>query len=172
MDYFPLAVKLKHKRVIVVGGGCIALRKTNSLLEAGAQVYIISPKLKSQLHSLVKQGSVFWLNRCVCRDDIKNAFFVIAATGDHSVNEKVAQWAKEEGILVNVVDQRDICDFIFPAVFRHQQAIVAVYTDGRAPRLSKDLKDYLKEHWDEFISDRNRLQNCATASEGSCQPAT
>ena len=66
-------------------------------------------------------------------------------------------WARKRSILVNVVDDPDLSDFISPAVFRSHNALVTVYSDGKNPVLSRDLKNYLKEQWNDFIAYRDRL---------------
>lgn len=157
MDYLPIAMKLKNRRAIVVGGGLVASRKVQSLLDSGALVTVISPELENSLKELEKSGEITWVNRLVSRSDIKDAYIVITATNDSEVNNNVASWARSRGIYVNAVDKPLISDFISPAVLRKDKAIIAVYTDGKDPVLSRDLKNYLGEKWDDFLSYRDRL---------------
>ncbi|MFH1552365.1 MAG: bifunctional precorrin-2 dehydrogenase/sirohydrochlorin ferrochelatase [Candidatus Omnitrophota bacterium] len=156
MDYLPIAVKLKDKRVVVVGGGQVALRKIKTLLDAGARVHVISPASAPGVRRLATDGAITWARRHVRRTDIRNASLVIAATNDPVVNEHISQWAREHDVSVNVVDHPAISDFISPAVIRLKKALIAVYTDGRDPVLSRDIKNFLKERWDDFLSYRNR----------------
>lgn len=156
MKYYPIAVKLKDKKAVVVGGGQVGERKVLNLLEAGARVMVISPALTQKLKSLVKNRRIRWSKRFAAQKDLQDAHIVIAATSDRSVNKKVSRWSRRAGVLLNVVDDQALSDFISPAVVKKQKAIIAVYTDGKDPVLSRDLKNFLKEHWDEFLSYRDR----------------
>jgi len=157
--YFPFAVTLKNKKVLVVGGGKVAERKVLSLYQAGAFVSVVSPHLTDELKSLVDEDRIRWIPRNVQKRDINGVRIIIAATNDSHVNQSVSRWAKEKCIWINVVDKPILSDFISPAVFHSEEAIIAVYTDGRNPVLSRDVKNFLKERWNEFLSYRNKLQN-------------
>lgn len=157
IDYYPIAVRLKNKKAVVIGGGNVAERKVLSLLETGARVEVISPALTARLTVLAKKKKILWLKKPVKSGDIEAADIVIAATSDHGVNQKVSIWSRKSGKLVNVVDDKKLSDFISPAVLKKEKAIITIYTDGKEPELSRDLKNFLKEHWDEFLSFRNRL---------------
>jgi len=155
--YYPIAIKLKGRTVIVVGGGQVAKRKVQTLLEFGARIRVISPNLTAELQKLFRSRRITWTRRALRPLDIKGADIIIAATSDSSVNKDVSRLAKMAGIQVNVVDNPFLSSFISPAVFRAGGAVVAVYTHGRDPVLSRDIKNFLKEQWDVFLSYRNRL---------------
>ncbi|MFH1752888.1 MAG: bifunctional precorrin-2 dehydrogenase/sirohydrochlorin ferrochelatase [Candidatus Omnitrophota bacterium] len=154
--YYPIALNLKDKRALVVGGGSVAQRKVDSLLRSGALVRVISPQLTPRLKLLFKSKEIEWIKRRVRSSDVKRADIIIAATDDPGVNEDVSRWARNEGVWANVVDRSHLSDFISPAVFRARSGIVAVYTDGKDPVLSRDLKNFLKEKWSDFLRYRNR----------------
>jgi siroheme synthase-like protein len=156
VKYLPIAVKIKGRRVIVVGGGKIALRKVLNFLDAGARVHVIAPALHPEMRGLYTEGKITWDEKLFSEDDIKGAALVVSATDKKVVNEKVSRAARKKDIAVNVVDQPGISDFISPAIIRHARAIIAVYTDGKDPALSRDIKDYLKEMWDDFLLFRDR----------------
>jgi len=156
MKFYPIAVNLNNKNAVVVGGGAVAQRKILSLLCARARVTTVSLTITGELKKLVKSNKVAWIRHAVREADLKGADLVIAATSDRDVNKVVRKWARKAGALVNVVDDRLLSDFISPAILKKEQAIIAVYTDGKEPELSRDLKDYLKEHWDGFLSYRHR----------------
>lgn len=160
--YYPVALGIKKCLGIVVGGGRVAQRKALDLLRAGVKVKIISPTLTIHLKRLAKTGRIKWVSRPVRREDLAGAGIIIAATDQGGINNKVSLWAKRESRLVNVVDNSALSNFISPAVFRKAMVIVAVYTDGRDPVLSRDLKNFLKGHWNEFLSYRRRLQKRAS----------
>ena len=156
MRYYPIAVRLKNKKAVVVGGGIVAQRKVSGLLEAGARITVVSPALTPRLRALAKKKKIAWVEDRVSRGDIISADIAIAATSDRGVNKKVSEWSRKAGVLVNVVDDKKLSDFISPAVTKIGEAMITVYTDGRAPELSRDLKNFIKERGDDFISYRNR----------------
>jgi precorrin-2 dehydrogenase/sirohydrochlorin ferrochelatase len=155
--YYPIALKLKDRNVLVVGGGQVAERKIKNLLRSGAKVRVVSPELTAPLAKLARARRIDWLNNVVRASDLKGIDLVIAATSEAAVNKNISEWAKRRGLLVNVVDRASLSSFISPAVFRASRATIAVYTDGRDPVLSRDLKNFLKENWGVFLSYRNRL---------------
>ncbi|MEW6101692.1 MAG: bifunctional precorrin-2 dehydrogenase/sirohydrochlorin ferrochelatase [Candidatus Omnitrophota bacterium] len=155
--YYPIALKLKDKTALVAGGGEVAQRKVKTLLKFGARVGVVSPDLTTELSRLFDSRRISWRSRVIRRQDVKVADIIIAATSEPAVNKKISQWAKEQNILVNIVDNAGLSTFISPAVFSNGKATVAVYTQGKNPVLSRDLKNFLKEHWDEFLSYRSRL---------------
>lgn len=157
LKYYPIAVRLERKSVLVVGGGAVAERKVKALLEAGGRVTVVSPGLSAGLKALYGKKRINWRKHPVRESDLRDARLVIAAASDERVNRDVSRWAAKRNILANVVDRPDLGNFITPAVFKKGKAIAAVYTDGRDPVLSRDLKNYIRENWDEFISYRNRL---------------
>ena len=155
--YYPIALKLKGRAALVIGGGQVAERKIKTLLKFGARVRVISPNLTISLNKLLRSRNITWMRRVVRSSDIKDYYIVIAATSDATVNKNISKWAKKRGILVNIVDRALLSSFISPAILRTPKAVVAVYTHGQDPALSRDLKNFLKENWDVFLSYRNRL---------------
>ncbi|MBU4376600.1 MAG: bifunctional precorrin-2 dehydrogenase/sirohydrochlorin ferrochelatase [Candidatus Omnitrophica bacterium] len=155
--YYLIALKIKGESVLIAGGGKVAKRKAEILLKSGAKVKIVSPEITEGLRRIISLRKVRWIKRKIRPSDLAGAKVVIAATSDSSVNKKVSGWAEKRGILVNVVDRAELSSFISPAIFTAPKAIVAVYTEGRDPALSRDLKNFLKENWDAFLSYRHRL---------------
>nr|MBU1328687.1 bifunctional precorrin-2 dehydrogenase/sirohydrochlorin ferrochelatase [Candidatus Omnitrophota bacterium] len=157
-EYYPIAIKLKNKITVVVGGGKVAERKVDSLLEAGSKVRLISPDATPGLNQLSESGRIEWLRKRFSSRDLDSADLIVASTSDSAINKRVRAWAKKRKILINVVDQASLSDFISPAVLRAGKTIVTVYTNGKDPKFSRDLKNFLKENWDVFLSYRRRLQ--------------
>ena len=155
--YYPIAVKIINRLVLVAGGGKVAERKVDILSAFGADIKVVSPSLTPRLKRFAGSQKIKWLKRKVAASDLAGASIVIAATSDREVNKKVSGWAERRGIPVNVVDQAESSSFISPAVFRASKAVVAVYTEGKDPVLSRDMKNFIKENWDAFLSYRNRL---------------
>jgi len=142
--YCPLLLNIQAKKCLVIGGGEVALRKAQMLLEHGAVVEIVSPNLCPQLSQLVKDGAVKAEKRAYNNEDLNGSWLVVAATDDAGVNEKVAAEARKRKILVNVVDRQDISDFIVPSYFRRGDIIVAVSTSGKSPALARKIRSQLE----------------------------
>ncbi len=157
ISYYPLAINLEGRLAVVIGGGKVAERKIKKLLEAKAKIKVVSPVITPKLKHLVSKRKMIWIPRLARSSDLYSASIVIAATSKPPVNKSVSKWARQQRAWVNVVDKPNLSDFISPALFRKRNATVAVYTNGRDPVLSRDLKNFLKEHWDVFLSYRNRL---------------
>ncbi|MBF0252424.1 MAG: bifunctional precorrin-2 dehydrogenase/sirohydrochlorin ferrochelatase [Candidatus Omnitrophica bacterium] len=148
--YYPIALNIKNKLCVVAGGGNVAIMKVEALLKAAAIVRIVSPELKGKLKTLYKNKKIEWLPRTICSSDLAGAFIVIAATNNDKVNKQISDWAKKKKILINVVDEPILSDFISPAVFRKKEAIISVFTNGIAPSLSRDIKIFLDKNWEKI----------------------
>jgi precorrin-2 dehydrogenase/sirohydrochlorin ferrochelatase len=137
---FPMFVKLKGRRCVVVGGGPIAESKVESLLASGAEVVVVSPTLTVPLAELERRGAVTWWPREFETADLDGAFLVIAATSDEAINEVVFQESERRGVLCNAVDQPPRCHFYFPAVVRRGALQIAISTSGLSPSLAQRLR--------------------------------
>jgi siroheme synthase-like protein len=142
--YYPILLNIQGKKCLVVGGGEVALRKVQMLVEHGANVEIVSPTFCPELNQLVKDGTIQAIHRDYETEDLNDVFLAVAATDDIKTNEKVATEARKIGILVNVVDKPDISDFIVPSYFRRGDIIVAVSTSGRSPALARKIRGELE----------------------------
>lgn len=137
---FPMFVKLKGRRCVVVGGGPIAESKVESLLASGAEVVVVSPTLTVPLAELERRGALTWWAREFETADLDGAFLVIAATSDEAINEVVFQESERRGVLCNAVDQPPRCHFYFPAVVRRGALQIAISTSGLSPSLAQRLR--------------------------------
>jgi precorrin-2 dehydrogenase len=135
--HYIACLNLEGRRCLVVGGGPVGLEKASGLATCGARVTVVSP----ELHPGFAELDVEWVKRGYRRRDLRGAFLVIAATADPSVNEAVHRDAERRGLLCNVADVPELCNFILPAVHREGAIAVAVSTGGASPALAKRLRD-------------------------------
>jgi precorrin-2 dehydrogenase / sirohydrochlorin ferrochelatase len=144
VKYFPVFLNLEGRLCVVTGGGRVAERKVRSLLNAGARVKVISPKLSSRLSGLEKKGKIEYQARPFRAADLRGAFLAIAATDDRSVNGLVFQQGVKQKIPVNVVDDPGQSSFIVPSLIRRGDLSLAISTSGRAPALARALRRRLQ----------------------------
>lgn len=141
---YPVFLDLKGKRCLVVGGGEVALRKTERLLKAEAKVAVVALQLCQQLQQLAGQGSIVHSNKAFAAADLANMVLAIAATEKQEVNQQVYQAATAAGILVNVVDDPALCSFTTPAVIDRAPITIAIGSGGAAPMLIRSLRAKLE----------------------------
>jgi siroheme synthase-like protein len=140
MRYYPIYLDLKGRDALVVGGGAVAEGKALQLVEAGARVTVVSPELTEALSAAAGRGEIAHIAGSFIEENLNGVFLVISATGDRRVNEKVANAARERGLLCNVVDQPDLCDFITPALVTRGELQISVSTGGGSPTLTQRVK--------------------------------
>ena len=141
--YYPVFLKLAGKRCVIIGGGTIAEGKISKLKETGAQVTIISPQATPAIQIMAKKGVVEWNEREYQPGDLKGAFLGIAATDKRQVNQQIFQEATELGVVLNVVDDPDLCAFIAPSIVERGPVTVAISTGGASPALARKLRETL-----------------------------
>jgi siroheme synthase-like protein len=142
--YYPVYIELREQPCVVIGGGKIAEGKVNGLLDAQANVTVISPDLTPGLHDLANKKRVTYLARAYQPGDLSGAFLVICATDQPEINHQVWQEATANGQLVNVVDDTPRCNFIAPSILRKGDLTIAISTSGKAPALAVRLKERLQ----------------------------
>jgi precorrin-2 dehydrogenase/sirohydrochlorin ferrochelatase len=144
MGYIPIFLDVTGRKCVVVGGGEVAARKVEALLNAGAQVTVVSPRL-SPLDSLAARGLVTHIARDYERGDIRGCILVYAATDDPKLHRELVAEARALGIPVNVADVPELCTFISPAVVNRGELQIAISTGGASPafaaRLRRELED-------------------------------
>src|SRR5262249_48650997 len=116
MRYYPIYLDLKGRDVLVVGGGSVAESKSSQLVEAGARVTVVSPALTDALRRSAEKNEIQYRSGRFIEEDLHGVVLVVSATDDRAVNEAVAAAAARRGLLCNVVDQPDLCNFITPAL--------------------------------------------------------
>jgi precorrin-2 dehydrogenase/sirohydrochlorin ferrochelatase len=135
--YYMACLDLEGLSVLVVGGGRIAKEKVAGLLECGADVTVVAPRIRDDVRAL----PVTWLPRTYEEADLDRRYLVVAATELESLNAEVARDAAARSLLCNVVDDPEKCTVILPAVHRQGPIAIAVSTGGASPALAKWLRD-------------------------------
>ena len=144
MDYLPIFIDLRGRRCLVVGGGEVAARKTDLLLQAGAAVQAVAPALGPGMQALVDDGRIGHRDGKFHEPDLDGAQLVIAASDDRAANARVAELADSRGVPVNVVDDPALCRFIMPAIIDRSPVLAAVSTGGASPVLARLIRGRLE----------------------------
>jgi precorrin-2 dehydrogenase/sirohydrochlorin ferrochelatase len=145
--YYPLFLDISRRRCLIVGGGQVAERKADRLLACGAAVEVVSRRLTARLAALREAGRIVHHDAGYRESFLAGVFLVIGATDDEAVNERVSRDARDRGILVNIVDDPERCDFILPAVLERGDLAIAVATGGRSPALAREIRLALEANY-------------------------
>ncbi len=139
MAYLPIFLDVTGRRCIVIGGGEVAARKVTSLLEAGAEVVVVSPALVEPLAELARDGRIFHMQRPYETGDMAGAALVYAATDDATLHQRLYIEAREHSIPINVADVPSLCTFIAPATMARGSLQIAVSTQGASPAMARRI---------------------------------
>jgi uroporphyrin-III C-methyltransferase/precorrin-2 dehydrogenase/sirohydrochlorin ferrochelatase len=144
MRYFPAFFDLTAQKVLIVGGGEVALRKLAQLTRSGAKITLVAPEVLPELSQQAAAGTITIAVREFVADDLDGARLVIVATSRRAVNRWIAALSEARGIPVNVVDDREASRFIVPAIIDRDPVLVAISTGGSSPVLARRLRERLE----------------------------
>ena len=142
-ELYPIFVSLRGRRCLVVGGGPIAFQKTLDLLRCGAEVHVVATRWTADFEPLAVAGRLQRSTRAFERADLDGAFLAVAATDNPGVQMCVWEGAEARGMLCNVVDVPDLCNFQVPASVRRGSLTVSVSTEGKSPLFAAAVRDRL-----------------------------
>lgn len=151
---YPLFLKLEDKSCLVIGGGKVAMRKTVSLLEAGARITLISPDVTEELQLLIDRKEIFYKQRLFEKGDTAGFFLIIAATNSRKSNEQVYSEASVHNALINCVDDPDYCNFYVPAQVNRGSLKIAISTEGKLPMLAGRIRRFLNSLFPENMGEK------------------
>lgn len=140
MKCFPFMKDISNETCLLVGGGEVALRKAEKLHPFGVQIVVCAHEIRQDLRALVKE-----CHREYDASLLAGADFVIAATDDRALNARVAADCRKRGIPVNCVDEKELCDFYFPALITAGDVTIGISTGGASPALAAALRAWLEQ---------------------------
>ncbi len=162
MAKYPIFLELGGRRVVLVGGGTVAVRKAEAFVEAGARLIVVALKPSDAMIDLCTKHGAELIRARYAKQYIAEAVLVVAATDDRKVNEQVYQDCQELEILCNVVDDPEHCDFFVPAVVRRGDLQIAIGTEGYAPayagHLRKKLEAIFTEEHGRFLAELEKVR--------------
>ena len=149
MAYFPAFIQFEGKRVLLVGGGNIALEKLEKLLDFTKDIVIVAKELSPDIYQVAKDNCLSILPRSYREGEALEYDIVVVATDTIDLHQKIFEETRSSRVLVNSVDNTAYCDFIFPSYLRRGDLTVAFSTSGSSPAFAK----YIRRWFDTALPD-------------------
>jgi precorrin-2 dehydrogenase/sirohydrochlorin ferrochelatase len=144
---FPMFLKLEGKRCLVVGAGKVGEPKIGGLIGTGACIHVIALEASEAVHEWARAGKITLELRAFGDGDLVGTFLAVVATASRALNGSIYREAQRRGVLCNVVDVPEYCDFYYPAVVRRGDLQIAISTSGQSPSLSQKLRQQLERQF-------------------------
>ena len=145
MAKYPIFLELGGRRVVLIGGGKVALRKAQALLAAGARLVVVAERVNDMLAALCRGNSAELVKSRYSKNYLAGALLAVAATNNHQLNKQIYQDCQQLEVLCNVVDVPELCDFFVPAVVKRGDLQIAVSTEGQCPAYAGHIRKRLEE---------------------------
>lgn len=153
----PLHISLEKKKVVIAGGGSIALRRLKTVLFEGADITLVSPDVEPEIKQMAENGRIRWVSRTIEKEDYFDAFLIIAATDNAAVNKEIVQTASPFQ-LVNCVSDAELGNVYIPKIVKRGHVTVSVSTNGASPKHTKELAGKVDKLIDgDFVDEVDRL---------------
>jgi len=163
-NLFPMFMKLAGKRCLVVGAGKVGEPKIGGLIDTGASIRVVAIEASDTVRQWADAGKIELELRTFSENDLDGKFLAVAATASRTLNELIYREAQRRGVLCNVVDVPEYCDFFYPAVVRRGDLQIAISTAGQSPSLAQKLRQQLERQfgsgyaaWVEQLGETRRL---------------
>jgi precorrin-2 dehydrogenase/sirohydrochlorin ferrochelatase len=140
-------MKLEGRQCLVVGAGEVGAPKIGGLLETGARIRVVALDASPAVREWARAGKIDLELRAFAAGDLDGAFLAVVATSSRTLNERVYHEARKRGVLCNVVDVPDLCDFFYPAVVRRGDLQIAISTAGQSPSLAQKIRQQLEKQF-------------------------
>ncbi len=146
-NLFPMFLKLEGRQILVVGAGKVGEPKIAGLLDTGAHIRVVALEATPAVREWAREGKIELSVRAFSSDDLVGAFLAVVATSSRNLNERIYHEAQRRGVLCNVVDVPDLCDFFYPSVVRRGDLQIAVSTSGKSPSLAQKIRQQLERQF-------------------------
>lgn len=144
---FPMFLKLHGRNCLVVGAGKVGEPKIAGLLETGARIRVVSLEASASVRRWAREGKIQLELRPFRSEDLDGVFVAVVATSSRILNERIYDEAQARGVLCNVVDVPDLCDFFYPSIVRRGDLQIAVSTAGQSPSLAQKIRQQLEKQF-------------------------
>jgi precorrin-2 dehydrogenase/sirohydrochlorin ferrochelatase len=163
-NLFPMFLKLAGKECLVVGAGKVGEPKVGGLIYTGARIHVVAIEASGQVHDWADAGQIDLELRPFSESDLDGKFLAVVATASNRLNQLIYRAAQRRGVLCNVVDVPEYCDFFYPAVVRRGDLQIAISTAGQSPSLAQKIRKQLERQfgegyaaWVEQLGETRRL---------------
>lgn len=141
MTFLPISIDITDKKILLIGGGRIANHKIKFLEPFSGNIYVVALNVCEH----IKLKGIPYVEKPYEKSDLTNAFLVYACTNISELNKCIKADAKSLGILTNVVDNPELCDFVSPAIFKHNNFTVAVSSNAENIHKTVAIRNKIKE---------------------------
>jgi precorrin-2 dehydrogenase / sirohydrochlorin ferrochelatase len=148
-NLFPMFLKLAGKRCLVVGAGKVGESKIGGLIDTGARIHVVTIAASARAQDWADAGKIELEQRPFSAHDLDGKFLAVIATTCSNLNEFIYREAERRGVLCNVVDVPEYCDFFYPAVVQRGDLQIAISTAGKSPSLAQKLRQQLDRQFGE-----------------------
>lgn len=157
MAFFPFFIEITDKTALIVGGGRLALEKVRALLPFGVKIHLVSFEIKEEIRQLANEypEQIILEQRCFQEADLENAYFIIAADNPAVFNHQITNMCRQRKILINTVDQKEDCDFYFPAVAKQGELVAGISSGGKSPLLASYFRSKIEAEMTPFYAELN-----------------
>lgn len=143
--YFPLFIDISEKKIIVIGGGKIATRRINTLVEFADNITVAAPWASERIIELSQRKQVHWISEVYHKKIIEGADFVLAATDNAECNNHIVEDCRALKIPVNTAHKKELCDFYFPGILRLDDLVAGFCSGGENHRRVKEAREKVEQ---------------------------
>jgi precorrin-2 dehydrogenase/sirohydrochlorin ferrochelatase len=145
MSFFPSYISLKDKKILLVGGGYIALEKLEKLIDFTQDIRVITKDISDDFLKFANRYNINITQRAYKKGDIDSFDIVVVATNTPILHKEIFEESRRGRVLVNSVDNTAYCDFIFPSYIKKGDLTVSISTSGASPAMAKRLRIYIEK---------------------------
>ncbi|HLT80070.1 MAG TPA: bifunctional precorrin-2 dehydrogenase/sirohydrochlorin ferrochelatase [Cyclobacteriaceae bacterium] len=163
---FPVFLKLEELHTLLVGAGNVGLEKLTALLKSSpdARITVVAPLISEPVRDLASSHpKVRLIPRKFRRSDLVGADLVMLATDDPALHAQIREETRKRGLLVNVADTPDLCDFYLGSIVTKGNLRIGISTNGKSPTIARRIREFfeaaLPEEADELLSNMNRIRD-------------
>lgn len=165
-ELFPVFFRMDKLHLVVIGGGAVGTEKIGAILKnsPAASIKVVAPEISQTIVEWAEKHAGLKLSyKAYALEDLADADLVVAATCIRSLNAQVQIDAKRKGILINVADTPDLCDFYLGSIVKKGDLKIAISTNGQSPTFAKRmrelLEDVLPDSIDAILQQLNEIRN-------------
>jgi precorrin-2 dehydrogenase/sirohydrochlorin ferrochelatase len=162
MAKYPIFLELGERRSVVIGGGSVAARKAQALLNAGTRLVVVAERIDNMMTVICQGKNAELIKSKYSKEYLSGAVLVIAATNNNQLNKQIYKDCQELEVLCNVVDVPELCDFYVPAVLKRGNLQIAIGTEGCCPayagHIRKKLEEIFTEKHGQFLAELEQLR--------------